>query len=498
MQRDQQEPFLRPTCWNHSYVLPSGTILTSYLLVPFLRPTCSDNKHTRKLTRGPHPDSPTASSSPIKQNNKTATSYNKFIKPIRIATINFQSISNKKPYLDQIIHSLKPDIIIETETWLNNTISSYEYFPVTEYTVYRKDHNPNKNGQSHGGVLLAITNKYNTEQIKELETDNESIFNLPHIDWQNNTTIPGKQEQKLHQHLLDIIDNNSLTQITTKSTRGNHILDLALTNRPSIINKTETTPPLGKSDHDTVYTEIDVRLKRTRREPRNIYLYNKANWNNIRNDLTLLNTKLNKQPNQTADNLWDMFKTTLTNSVTKNIPQKHITYKSKLPWITHSLLRLMRKCKQLHTKTKTRHELIQKYKSAKSELQTQTRNAYLSYKEKAIKDLPIDEPSTPSPSKKFNSKKLFPYIKTTRKENTDITTLRKDGQLKTDTTCKANILNEQFESAFGTEQDCPIPDKGPSPHPLMPEIHITEQGIYRLLNNINPHKATYLKNSVTS
>jgi hypothetical protein len=31
------------------------------------------------------------------------------------------------------------DRSIGTETWLNNTISSYEYFPPSDYTVFRKD-----------------------------------------------------------------------------------------------------------------------------------------------------------------------------------------------------------------------------------------------------------------------------------------------------------------------------------------------------------------------
>ena len=39
------------------------------------------------------------------------------------------------------------------------------------------------------------------------------------------------------------------------------------------------------------------------------------------------------------------------------------------------------------------------------------------------------------------------------------------------------------------EQDGPLPDKGPSPHPTMPEIFITTSGISKLLQNLNIHKA---------
>lgn len=59
--------------------------------------------------------------------------------PLKVLNIHFQSIKNKTPEIDEILTSVKPDIIIGTETWLNNTISSYEYFPPSDYTVSRKD-----------------------------------------------------------------------------------------------------------------------------------------------------------------------------------------------------------------------------------------------------------------------------------------------------------------------------------------------------------------------
>jgi hypothetical protein len=40
--------------------------------------------------------------------------------------INFQSIKNKKPELDILLDTTKPDVIIGTETWLDPTIYSYE------------------------------------------------------------------------------------------------------------------------------------------------------------------------------------------------------------------------------------------------------------------------------------------------------------------------------------------------------------------------------------
>jgi len=42
---------------------------------------------------------------------------------------------------------------------------------------------------------------------------------------------------------------------------------------------------------------------------------------------------------------------------------------------------------------------------------------------------------------------------------------------------------------FTIEPSSPLPDKGPSPHPTMPDINVSPEGVYNLLFNINTHKA---------
>jgi hypothetical protein len=46
--------------------------------------------------------------------------------------------------------------------------------------------------------------------------------------------------------------------------------------------------------------------------------------------------------------------------------------------------------------------------------------------------------------------------------------------------------------SFTQATDDPIPNKGQSQHPQMPDIIITENGINKLLQNINIHKASVL------
>jgi hypothetical protein len=105
-----------------------------------------------------------------------------------------------------------------------------------------------------------------------------------------------------------------------------------------------------------------------------------------------------------------------------------------------------------------------------------------------ICNIPVDDDKTPT-SSKF-PKNLFSYIKSQKSESSNIATLRQNGQLHSDTKTKANILNEQFQKAFTPATDDPIPNKGQSQYPQMPNIIITENGINKLLQNINIHKAS--------
>ena len=64
--------------------------------------------------------------------------------------LNFQSIKNKKAETLNIIDSYNPEIIIGTETWLNDSVHNSEIFP-PNYNIYRRDRR-----DGFGGVLIAV------------------------------------------------------------------------------------------------------------------------------------------------------------------------------------------------------------------------------------------------------------------------------------------------------------------------------------------------------
>ena len=73
-------------------------------------------------------------------------------------------------------------------------------------------------------------------------------------------------------------------------------------------------------------------------------------------------------------------------------------------------------------------------------------------------------------------------------ESTGVAPLHRVGILHSD--AKASILNDQFTSVFPSEQVGNMPTKGNNPYSFVPDIIFHQAGVYKLLHNINQHRAT--------
>ena len=199
---------------------------------------------------------------------------------MRVLTINFQSLKNKKEELNTLIETAKPDVIIGTETWLNSTIYSSEFFP-SYFDVIRKDRL-----DGYGGVLMAIRKDLehypilkpeHVEQVfpkihfgqnndlligafyrppnSDLQYVNDMCssiestcheqrntvtwiggdFNLPDINWTYLTVDGNRNISQINNRLLDMALNFGLQQMVTFHTREKSTLDSFLTNQPSLV-----------------------------------------------------------------------------------------------------------------------------------------------------------------------------------------------------------------------------------------------------------------------
>jgi hypothetical protein len=73
------------------------------------------------------------------------------------------------------------------------------------------------------------------------------------------------------------------------------------------------------------YTEADIWLRKIRQQPRKIQKYDKANWDNIKSDLEDTLNKIiniNNDTKSTVNEMWNLFKNNLTESINKNITHK--------------------------------------------------------------------------------------------------------------------------------------------------------------------------------
>jgi len=86
---------------------------------------------------------------------------------LTIPNVNCRAVNNKIPELHQVIDQVEPNIICLTETWLKSDFHAAEIFPChLGYQICRYDRTSGKGW----GVLLAVPNKFLSEEQPELKT----------------------------------------------------------------------------------------------------------------------------------------------------------------------------------------------------------------------------------------------------------------------------------------------------------------------------------------
>ena len=236
---------------------------------------------------------------------------------LQVLTVNFQSMKAKKTSFWLLLTETNPDIVIGCETWLHPGIYEREVLPENYHIVDRKD----RSSDHHGGVLIAAKDtlidthldiQTNTEfaaasftcqghapliigsiyrppnsgqdymeeicdKIRQPQTSNPRAtlwirgdVNLPDIDWKTHAIKGHNYQISINQCFLNTIYDTGSDKIVRFPTRGENILDVFLTNCPSLIEKCKAVP--GVSNHDIVFVEASTRATRTKQPQRKIFL----------------------------------------------------------------------------------------------------------------------------------------------------------------------------------------------------------------------------------
>ena len=354
---------------------------------------------------------------------------------LRLLSLNCRSLKSKKKQKDlrSVITQENPDIICGNESHLDGDYFTSEVFPDT-HEIFRKDRN-----RYGGGVFIGVKKDLLAMQEHSLDTDNdcESIwikiifagkqplyigsfyrptnanpvpltkldealkklttrstlpniilagdFNTPDINWKDSTIITGENKPRYGKHLnqtmLDLANDNMLSQMQHLPTRGDSVLDLVFTTIPDQIIKTDTTP--GMADHDAVTVQLDTTVKYGRKKPRIVYQYNKGDMDGLRKDLeSFKDTFLQSNPKEKDINSnWESLKTEVFRTMKKNIPHKRISSWQHVPWMKITIKRLIRKKKRLWKKAKktNKEEHWQEFKDTRKAVKHRMKKSYDDY-----------------------------------------------------------------------------------------------------------------------
>ncbi len=293
--------------------------------------------------------------------------------------------------------------------------------------------------------------------------------------------------------LVDIVLEHSLSQVITIPTRQDKTLDILLTNNPAPVTRVKGMPPIGKSDHDIVFLEYDIKAKRVRQQPRKILLYKRADMEGLRDHIRSYSTTfLSSASDKTVNELWSEFRDDIAYAIGKFIPSKMTKAKYSCPWIDTAIKRLIHKREKLYHKIRHSQDpdLKARYKLFKAHVQKSIRDAYWRYISGIFSDDVTDSDNNEHTRQRTTNKKFWSFIKSQKKDASNIASLRDNGILTSDNKTKANILNGQFKSVFTAEPDLDLPNKGPSPFSSMPNFTVGANGIDKLLWKLNPHKAS--------
>jgi hypothetical protein len=350
---------------------------------------------------------------------------------IKILYTNAQSVSSKLNELSAVSQDLKPDVILLTETWCNNSVTDAS-LGLAEYnleTDLRRDRNDTSGGI--GGGLLVYTrnnirilpcdkfsdNEFNQFCSFKISTSGEQLnlilayrppsapqtnttalcdllrnmnnnsiligdINMPNIDWvEEKTDAKGRE-------LLETVTEEGLQQLVSfpTHTKGN-ILDLVITNCAERVIDIEDVGRLGRSDHCMICVTVECKTD-TRCSEGTRYNWSKANKEAMALDLERTDWRLGLDWRTTEDG-WRFMKSILGETIDKNVPTLKGNIKFKHPWMTRDILKLIRKKRRKWRKAKNSASEWEKkeYKKIEKEVANKIRNA----KRKLEKDLVAGE-----------------------------------------------------------------------------------------------------------
>jgi len=454
---------------------------------------------------------------------------------------NADSLHNKIAELNLLINSTQdePDIIAVTEVKSKHSCGmNKSEFALPQYKMFTNDFENDNRGiviyiksylicdvitlndlfseylfikincdNAHNNLIIGCVYRSpgssvtNDEYLCELLTNifsvhnNSSVivmgdFNYPSIDWDHWISTDNSRSANM---FLDTLKDNFVIQNVTKATRARnndtpHLLDLVLTNNDLVRNVTHMSP-LGNSDHNIL--DISCEWCYIRRSTNNSkFNFNNGNYTHLSSSLNIDWDKCFEDSMNDIDNMWNKFKSIVTQATEKFIPKtsnfddwKKSSWSRPLSSELRSLIKQKHRAWNRYIETKEPTKLL-RYK--------QLRNAVT----RETKHIRNQEYYNISSCCKANPKKFWKYVSNKTRITEDIGELihvNDQGQsvLATTDIDKAEILCTSFASVFlqETEVEEINTANGTCPSNVMNAIVIDTETVLKKMSGINVNKS---------
>ena len=152
--------------------------------------------------------------------------------------------------------------------------------------------------------------------------------------------------------ILSVVSSFNLLQIVSEPTRVSKntatLIDLVFVSSPLQVESCSTIPPLANSDHNGI--QLHVLLKCPKRKekitPRKVWKYSLTDYDTMA--VLLSDVDWDQVLSGDVDECWSKWKTTFLRIMGICIPHLTFTPRDRVPWLTNSLIKNIRKRKALY------------------------------------------------------------------------------------------------------------------------------------------------------
>ncbi len=291
--------------------------------------------------------------------------------------LNPRGLGENQAQVDALVESIgRPQVVGITETWLERTPAKISGYHLVSQLDRRNARRGDRGGialfardgfeqtvvhladsktderswfvihADSGPLLLCLwyrpPNTGEIDSIRRFETElaehsrhavsvvvmgDMNVHNIEWLRFSNRNSAEGKE-------LEQVCCANGLRQLVKDPTRGPYLLDLVLSDLASGI-RCHVVPGIHEDDHDGVLTTVKLSIPSSEPVRRQVYVFNKADWSELKRLLLNKNWKetLALEPDAAAATMVD----TILAFVRQCIPTKYITDKVWAhPWLNNA------------------------------------------------------------------------------------------------------------------------------------------------------------------